>query len=423
MNNKGFVEYKEGNFFYAMPFIVVFLVASIMFYSQVNLQTPGIQNFFAGSIRLMILGPAYLLALICVLTKFKHSVNFIIRHWIYFLFLLYILSSAMWSSYPIKVFITWGHYAGFTLVALSAVYYFKSRPLVFFYILLFNTTVVIILSTLIAIYMPVRGISPINGAWVGVTSNPNHLGLICVIAVWANLTVWYLTKRKNIRLLNILLLALTVIALAHSKSTTSMLVASYIALALPVFMNTQNDAMSKRLLKVFFFAVICIFSILFIYALEPEWLTINAVLAGLGKEKTLTGRTVLWETGFKLFYMKPYCGWGFDALTSILQQTHTKVGQFHNGYLDLAIRGGIIALVFLIGIVFKLCLALLKVAKDDYKLAITCGVMILGILVHNITEASFIRGTHQFWLLFLFVYFFLDDYQRYKKYAENNRHS
>lgn len=422
MNNKGFIEHKEGNFFYAMPFVIVFLVASILFYSQVNLQRPGSQ-FFAGSVRLIILGPAYLLALVCVLTQLKYSVNFIIRHWIYFLFLIYILGSAMWSSYPGKVFITWGHYAGFTLVVLSAVYYFKSRPLNFFYILLLNTAAVIILSILVALTIPDRGISPISGSWVGVTSNPNHLGLICVIAVWANLSVWYLTKHKKIRLLNILLLVLTVIALVCSRSVTSMLVASYIAFALPVFMNTQNDTITKRLLKTFFFAVICISAILFIYALKPEWLSISSVLTGLGKEKTLTGRTVLWETGFNLFHMKPYCGWGFDALTSIVPQSRIKVGQFHNGYLDLAIRGGIIALLFLAGIVFKLGLALVKAAKDNYKLAITCGVMVIGILVHNITEASLIRGTHQFWLLFLFIYFFLEDYQMHKKYAENNSHS
>jgi exopolysaccharide production protein ExoQ len=86
---------------------------------------------------------------------------------------------------------------------------------------------------------------------------------------------------------------------------------------------------------------------------------IGTVLDALGKDATLTGRSVLWEFGAEALSERPILGWGYGAwwdssqgraayLRFVMEQ---NLGSFHNNLLDVAVGVGILgAAAFLIGI-------------------------------------------------------------------------
>src|SRR3546814_12608248 len=76
---------------------------------------------------------------------------------------------------------------------------------------------------------------------------------------------------------------------------------------------------------------------------------VDLALAALGKERTLTGRSVLWEFALRMIEVRPWLGNGFDAFwnvgdgstSSYLQYViRAEVKNFHNSYLDIAVQLG-----------------------------------------------------------------------------------
>ncbi|UHQ18462.1 O-antigen ligase family protein [Lysobacter sp. KIS68-7] len=79
------------------------------------------------------------------------------------------------------------------------------------------------------------------------------------------------------------------------------------------------------------------------------------VLEFLGRDPTLTGRTVLWGWGIDAFLQRPFLGWGYQAyfesidaywnLMSYVQFQNYDVPHFHNAYIQTAVDLGIFAVV------------------------------------------------------------------------------
>jgi hypothetical protein len=127
-----------------------------------------------------------------------------------------------------------------------------------------------------------------------------------------------------------------------ARSTTSILIAIFMAgiMFSGWFLNGK-----KRRARMTFFSmagVLVISLFLALLAFFPNYASEDAALSLAGKDKTFTGRTKIWEEGWRVFEMKPIAGWSFDSSASVLSRTSLQTGQFHNGYLDLAVRGGLI---------------------------------------------------------------------------------
>ena len=89
----------------------------------------------------------------------------------------------------------------------------------------------------------------------------------------------------------------------------------------------------------------------------------SALLNDLGRDATLTGRTILWEYGIRAFLERPLGGWGFaayfnsDEWTVIQRQvaafSNYDVPHFHQSYIQTAVDLGTPGLVALVwGILF-----------------------------------------------------------------------
>lgn len=100
----------------------------------------------------------------------------------------------------------------------------------------------------------------------------------------------------------------------------------------------------------------------------------DRLLGALGRDASLTGRTFLWEWGFRAWIEKPIVGWGYNAYfesehaqyihASIAELRYYDVPHFHQSFIQTAADLGTIGLVILVVIV-------VLVVTGSYRLSST----------------------------------------------------
>jgi O-antigen ligase len=388
----------------AFPFITVLFNTEITLRKPSHLTiTQASTAFLQDPTQLIILGIAYLSALACLVHRLEKSFNILSNHKVYLIMLLYILMSSLWSQFPLKVFIAWGHFVGFSLVALAASYYFESKPGALANTLTFFGFIILIASIPVSLFLPKIGVDALTGRWQGITANPNHLGIVAFVLVWATLTSFTFSHH---RVKGILLLVLSLIALWGCRSITSIIIAVFISsfyLFFVVF--KQKKDLNTVLVKI---AALCAMLLMFLaslYVIDPSLVGPVGFNKMTGRDITLTGRWRLWKTGFALFLDKPILGWSYDVLLSVFAKKNITQGQFHNGYLDLVIRGGLVGLFLFFSVFMRIIKSLWIYISNNYEQVLMCLALLTGIMVHNISEASFVRAPNVLWLLFITIYF------------------
>lgn len=112
-----------------------------------------------------------------------------------------------------------------------------------------------------------------------------------------------------------------------------------------------------------------------------------------GKTVTFSGRLTLWTQAVNLISSSPVIGHGIGEFTEYAFLFHTREGVLkgfspHNGYLLLALRGGILGLT----LYFLSIVNLLKVAKTKWNSRVEVRILyftILGFLIACIFESEF----------------------------------
>jgi len=86
---------------------------------------------------------------------------------------------------------------------------------------------------------------------------------------------------------------------------------------------------------------------------------INSILEGLGKDSTLTGRTILWEFGVDAFNERPWLGFGYKgwwygegtAAPVLRMVVEQELWMFHNNFLEVAVAFGILGPIALVAVI------------------------------------------------------------------------
>jgi O-antigen ligase len=399
---------QRVGFFYCLPLVVLLFGYPIALIKHSESTITGSQlAFLSNPINLILLGSGYLLAGFLFIKRFKQNILILLGDKFYFLSLFFVLSTAFVSAFPAKVSVNWAHYVGLSLTATVATCYFSHRPERFFSIFTFWAFSVVYLSIILALFFPAIGIHHNQGRWMGVTSNPNTLGSMCIIAVWASIAGFLFIRTIKIRMVNLMTLLGAFICLYKSNSVTSIICSLFLAGGIPLLISMKNDHRLKIGLKLFFAVLFGTLALLLVWTLIPEMLGVDMAAKGVGRDVTLTGRTTLWAYGIKAFAQKPIMGWGFDANATILSTNIMKFGQFHNGYINLAVAGGISGLFFLFMFIVHLLSACFKILRFDFNFGSVYLVLILTILLHNMAESSLYSPTNLLWLMFVFALIYL----------------
>lgn len=156
---------------------------------------------------------------------------------------------------------------------------------------------------------------------------------------------------------------------------------------------------------------------------------IEAILASLGRDPTLTGRTLLWEWGVKTWLQRPVLGWGFNgyfngpdakAISEAIKSFENyNVPHFHQSYIQTAVDLGIPGIVALLGIQISIVSRAwtLMRTRDTQTGAEFLTILSVSIIA-ALTMFVFITYNHFVTLIMFAIYFSLRQNRAFSGYAE-----
>lgn len=141
------------------------------------------------------------------------------------------------------------------------------------------------------------------------------------------------------------------------------------------------------------------------------------VLEVLGRDPTLTGRTLLWSWGMETWLSKPLTGWGFkgyfDSVDAknfggFYQFKNYDVPHFHQSFIQTAVDLGVIGLGALVGNIILLCA---KSYSSITKYRSTVGRCIIAmtmiLLTASLSMFLFYNYNHPATIILLYFLFYL----------------
>jgi len=330
------------------------------------------------------------------------------------IFLFYTFISIGWSDFPMTAFKRWHKVFGHVIMAL--VVYTERDPGSAFRSLFRRCAFLLIpLSVLFIKYYPEwgRGFDIWTGVAfnVGVTINKNTLGNQClVLGLFFVMLFFSKSERGKIdRLVHVVFLGSIywLPSIAHSASSlaaTGMGAAIIIAAQIPVLRRNLT--------------ALLVVGGLIVGSINTFVNVKDSVIEGLGRDKTLTGRTDLWEELGKI-ETNPIIGVGFESfwlgprVEHLWEKFWWKPNQAHNGYYEMYLNLGGLGVLLQIGMIlgcyFK-ARKLMRLEPGDadphrvaaselaqYRLAFA-----LSVAAFNMTDATF-KAIHMSFFVFFLV--------------------
>lgn len=244
--------------------------------------------------------------------------------------------------------------------------------------------------------------------YTGVTTHKNTLGLVVVVfGLMVVLDLLAIRKDREgvgtgkafyIRCL-ILLMGSWLLFMSNSKTSLLCLI-----LGLGVYWASHH---LEKLRNPRSALLACVSLLVSVALIQVVFDVKRTVIEGVGRNETLTGRTEMWEV-IRAQKTNPILGWGFyafwdtPAARAYNEEGETSYVTAHNGYLDMYLDGGGLALLLFAVLVFmtgnKVFLGLFT--EDPYRRARFMFFVIA--LVYNCSESSFFR-MDPLWSMFLLV--------------------
>lgn len=127
---------------------------------------------------------------------------------------------------------------------------------------------------------------------------------------------------------------------------------------------------------------------------------VEPILAAMGRDITLTGRSEIWAGIFRAIGERPWLGYGYEAFWEGVPQEERA----HNGFLDVTLGfGGVGLLVLLASYAMALRdgIRLIRMPgrEEGYWVLLLLGMYFL----QNITEATFLKQNDLLWILYCAV--------------------
>jgi O-antigen ligase len=245
--------------------------------------------------------------------------------------------------------------------------------------------------------------------YAGASYSKNGLGNLCLVSAlffsWS-LISWIRTgefsQRKKEVLIYVFYLGMIAWLFAKARSATSLL-CFLVGLAVVFGMQLPIVRQNTRHLGWFY-----LFMILAVVSLELLFNVSSAVLSGVGRDVSLTGRTDLWENAVRLA-PNPMIGAGYesfwlgDRLRTLWSIYWWQPIQAHNGYIEVYLNLGLLGLLFLFLLLWSTGRNIKETLMTSYDFGNLCLALFTGILFFNVTEASF-KPLHLMWNLLILIF-------------------
>lgn len=297
------------------------------------------------------------------------------------------------------------HLLGATLVGVVIGYSLQPRPMmrVFFWtfvILMISIPVSILAFPGVAFQESFRGTGGV--VMQGLLGNKNGLGSMASIAI-ALFLIGTLGGRIE-PISGTILVGLSCFALFLAQSATAYVVAAMGVCVVTCFILSYKLRLGPDIAFLIVVAGTFLSAIfLFVY--------IDSFTQALGRNSTLTNRTMVWSDALRIISERPWLGygfgmvWGFGDLTRLPHMASTGwAGHAHNGFLNLATQIGLLAAITA---VLQVCVSLWNSARAMIKRAspfTLFGVTYMFMfVVMNLAESSLYAYKRPEWIIFVAV--------------------
>ena len=245
-------------------------------------------------------------------------------------------------------------------------------------------------------------IFPEPGDFRGVFSHKNLLGQAMAGGV---LTALHgIRIRSGRRFRYICIFALCTIVGLMSKSATSVLTI-IVFCWLDILGRLYLRGGPTRKLSIFLSIVSVQIAIVFV-------LNADLIFDLLGKDQTLTGRTLIWPYVIDNISEQPILGWGFHAFWSTLNPHASQISnvlgwmipEAHNGILEFLLQIGLVGTLFFMFLwVRNFAMALKCMNGPARQFGLSSVLLLIGILVIGVSEEVLLSGQQFFTSLFFIM--------------------
>jgi len=319
---------------------------------------------------------------------------------------LYTLLGVLWandSSGVVKNFIFLFSALFISILVSNA--YVNNYKVMFRY-LYWLSSVLIILSIFVAIKYPNIGVNVTDFGrprWIGITDHPNSLGGLVLLCIWVSTNLFFNANSTIEKLLCVVSIFLSVWVVLKADSMTS-LGASVFVVAYSLYLYIFGKSSLSFRLVLILVGVFSALVVMLFYMSAEEIAT--ETLAAHGRDTTLTGRSKLWHFGLDAFSDNILFGYGFDELEQLTRKYHTLMSHLHNGYIEVLVKGGLLGEGLLLFILVSALWRNLRLKKFDHGVYVALNTGLIGILIHNLAESSFLRGLNGLNVMLIFVLVF-----------------
>ena len=249
-----------------------------------------------------------------------------------------------------------------------------------------------------------------NTMWAGVTTHKNSLGqLACVSAVFF---IWSLISDRKYKTplfwadIFILIMSLWLLNGPGKSTSKTSLMLFLIALCLFVCLRL----LSHRPQVVGKFLIIGGIFVLFMEiasSLVFDESASTMLITSLGRDKTLTGRTFLWDELMRMASKHSVlgvgygCFWTGENIVRLEQKFDWGPSTAHNGFLDVYLDLGFVGIIFLIGFIVQAYRNLMRRLQVEYNYGSLQVIFFSMSIVYNYSESSYLRPSSLMWITLL----------------------
>jgi len=321
------------------------------------------------------------------------------------LYLLTALSylSFLWSKFPEFTLSNATEIVMMTLFGL----YFATRFSLKEQVELIACTLLIIgiISTVVALAFPLIGLEQefYRGAWKGVYGQKNVFGSTMVLS----LLTFFALPKGNSNLYKWFGFTFSLVLMLLSSSKTCLVVSLLVILIIMFYQKVRwQGKISVIFANIVILILACVAVLFLTYWVE--------LITGLGRDPTLTGRTLIWDVMIRKIIEQPLFGYGLNAFWAPNSPYAIEVSQSfgstwippngHNGLLDLSVDVGLVGLGLFLISYFTTFVRSLKRAYASKNSEDLWSVAYLSFMaMNNVTESLLMHQYNTYWILYTAV--------------------
>jgi O-antigen ligase len=239
------------------------------------------------------------------------------------------------------------------------------------------------------------------GAWAGLWTHKNTLGGIMALGVAICAAAAISQPERRVFWAAAALAAFALVMLSTSKTA---LIASALGLAI----MTGCGLMRRGPISAILVWAAALSSV--VIAVGIVFLAPDVLVAALGRDLTLTGRTDIWDAARRFVEARPWLGYGYYAFWLpengpaywVRQAVKWQVASAHSGWLELALGMGRIGVV-LFAVQLFATLRRGASAVFDSRAGLWAPAFLAVFVLYTLSESHVLQANNLFWTIYVAV--------------------